>query len=76
MTLIQRNRYLNRFWIVNRFDSTGFVFNQFEHPCLLMFQASLSLTSMNLQKRVRYCLGSRHVQRQSGFRDKPLIQSL
>jgi hypothetical protein len=76
MTLIQRNRYLNRFWIVNRFDSTGFVFNQFEHPCLQMFQASLSLTSMNLQKRVRYCLGSRHVQRQSGFRDKPLIQSL
>jgi hypothetical protein len=32
MTLIQRNRFLNQFWRANRFDSTGFVFNQVAHP--------------------------------------------
>jgi hypothetical protein len=31
MTLIQRNRFLNRFWRANRFDSTDFVFNEISH---------------------------------------------
>jgi hypothetical protein len=35
MTLIQRNRFLNRFLIPDRFDSTGYVFNQFAHLLMI-----------------------------------------